>query len=184
MSTRERWIVYPLLFLTLGIVMRDKVMPLARFQASEVAAGRIRCNQLQVDQVVDGLAVRNLQCGEEFAAGKIHCKQLQVDQVVSAGGLVVQGIQCGELLVGGPNGRPTVLVGTDAKTKGGVIETLSPAGAPLVVLQPTDSGGVVAASDFKKISSVARPEKPKTPSTPAPKAPSKEPEKAPAKASK
>jgi len=154
MSTRERWIVYPLLFLTLGIVMRDKVMPLARFQASEVAAGRIRCNQLQVDQVV------------------------------SAGGLVVQGIQCGELLVGGPNGRPTVLVGTDAKTKGGVIETLSPAGAPLVVLQPTDSGGVVAASDFKKISSVARPEKPKTPSTPAPKAPSKEPEKAPAKASK
>jgi len=154
MSTRERWIVYPLLFLTLGIVMRDKVMPLARFQASEVAAGRIRCNQLQVDQVV------------------------------SAGGLVVQGIQCGELLVGGPNGRPTVLVGTDAKTKGGVIETLSPAGAPLVVLQPTDSGGVVAASGFKRIGIVAPPEKPKTPSTPLPKQPSKEPEKAPAKASK
>jgi len=183
MSTRERWIVYPLLFLTLGIVMRDKFFPAARFQAHEVAARQIHCDQLQVDLVsAGGLAVRSIQCGEEVAARKIHCNQLQVDQVVSAGGLAVRGIQCGELAVGGPNGRPTVIVGTDPKTKGGVIETLSSAGAPLVLLQSTDSGGVVVASDYKRISSVAPPEKPKTP--PSPKQPSKEPEKAPAKASK
>ncbi len=58
MSTRERWIVYPLLFLALGIAMRDKVIkpsaigtPGARMQAAEVKAGRIRCNQLIAQEV-------------------------------------------------------------------------------------------------------------------------------------
>ena len=154
MSTRERWIVYPLLFLTLGIVMRDKFVPAARFEANELAAERI------------------------------HCNQLRVDQVASAGGLAVQTIQCSELAVAGPNGRPTVILVTDPKNKGGAIETLSATGAPLVRLLPTDSGGVVVASDFKQVVKAASPEKPKTPPSPSPKKPPKEPEKVPAKASK
>ena len=66
MSSRERWIVYPLLFLTFGIVMRDKIVPQAQFQSAEIAAGRIRCGQLKVDQVaVAGrIAVRSLECGD------------------------------------------------------------------------------------------------------------------------
>ena len=58
MSTRERWIVYPLLFLTLGIVMRDKIRAPGPFQANEVTAGQIHCGQLQVDQWLQGIAVR------------------------------------------------------------------------------------------------------------------------------
>ncbi len=182
MSTRERWIVYPLLLLTLGIVLRDKIVPQGHFQANEIAAGRIHCGQLQVDQLVDGLAVRNLRCGEEFAAGRIHCTQLQVDQVIAAGGLAARGIRCGELVISGQNGRPTVVVATDVK-KGGVIQTFSPTGVPLVLVQPTDAGGIVVASAFVK-STITPPSTPKTPSTPKPKSPSKEPERPPAKAGK
>ena len=43
MSERERWIVYPLLFLTLGIALRDKFGV-----AKEVRAHRIICEELVV----------------------------------------------------------------------------------------------------------------------------------------
>jgi hypothetical protein len=59
MSTRERWIVYPLLFMTLGIAMRDKVIPPVRLgslglllQAGDTVSQRIRCRELQVERVV------------------------------------------------------------------------------------------------------------------------------------
>jgi hypothetical protein len=152
MSTRERWVIYPLLFLTLGIVMRDKFATWGNYQTNEVTAAKLWCGELQVDKAI-------------------------------AGALVVRGIQCGELVVEGPNGRPTVIARTDPKTKGGAIITLSAAGVPLIALQPTDSGGVIFASDIKQVPGVVH-EKQKTPATPAPKQRSKEPEKAPAKAAK
>jgi hypothetical protein len=185
MSTRERWVIYPLLFLTLGIVMRDKFFPQGHIQANEVTAGRIHCGQLQVDRVASagGIAVRDLQCSGELAAGKLRCSELRADQLVAGSGLVVRGIQCGEVVVVGPNGRPTVLAGTDSRTKGGLITTLSSTGAPLVWLQPTDSGGVVRAAQIVQ-GKIALPEKPDTPSTTAPKSPSKEPGRSPAKPSK
>jgi hypothetical protein len=185
MSTRERWVVYPLIFLTLGIVMRDKVFPPGRLQTNEFTAGRIHCGQLQVDQVASagGIAVQRLECGGELAAGKLHCTELRVDTVITAAGLAARGIRCGEFVVEGPNGRPTVIARTDPTTKGGAIITFSSAGVPLIVLQPTDSGGVVFASDMKRVSSIVR-EKPKAPPTPAPKEGSKQPEKAPDKANK
>jgi hypothetical protein len=175
MSTRERWIVYPLLFLTLGIVMRDKVFPQRHF--SDVSAERIHCGQLQVEQVASagGIAVRRLQCSDEMAAGKIRCGQLQVDGGVAAGGFAVRSDQ--------PNGLPTVLIGTEARTHGGIIQTMSSAGAPLVLLQPTDSGGVVRASQVVQ-GKAAFPEKPKTPSDPMPKKPAKDSANAPAKTGK
>ncbi len=185
MSTRERWIVYPLLFLTLGIVMRDKYVSQGHFGESEVTAERIHCGQLQVDQVeaAGGIAVRNLQCSEELRAGKLRCDELMVDKVLATKGLVVPAIRCNELVVDGPNGRPTIIARTDPTTKGGSLITLSPAGAPLILLQPTDSGGLVLASEFKRLTSVAR-QKPQTPATPVPEKRSKTPEKTPAEANK
>jgi hypothetical protein len=182
MSTRERWIVYPLLFLTLGIVMRDKaremLTPAVHVGDSEITAERIHCSQLRVDQVMDGLAVRNLQCGGTVAAPVVRCTQLQVDQV-SAGGILIRG--------DGPNHQPTVLIGTDAQTSGGVVETLSHNGAPLVLLQPTAGGGVVRAAEVIQ-GKAAFPEKSKAPATPTAAQPTKEtakqPEKSPVKANK
>ena len=56
MTNRERWIVYPLLFMTLGIALRDKIIPPAQlghlglqFQAGEVTTHQIRCNTLFID---------------------------------------------------------------------------------------------------------------------------------------
>jgi hypothetical protein len=54
MSDRERWIVYPLLFLTLGVALRNQFFPTRRFgavdlRAGELSAQRIRCNQLVVN---------------------------------------------------------------------------------------------------------------------------------------
>ncbi len=55
MTTRERWIVYPLLFLSLGIALRDKVMPPMHtnsfpLTAQRIEAETIRCNTLLAGQ--------------------------------------------------------------------------------------------------------------------------------------
>jgi hypothetical protein len=172
MSSRERWIVYPLLFLTLGIALRDKIIPAHRLQIDEIAAAQIRCNQMLVEQ--------------EVGAKKVNCVQLQAEQAVCsrlqvAAGIVVRSILCGELAVGGSNGRPTVVLATDPKTKGGVVETVSSAGVPLVRLEPADSGGVVRADSVlpwerKKNAGKPPSELPKSPSGDALKEPEKEPD--------
>jgi hypothetical protein len=152
MSTRERWIVYPLLFLALGIAMRDKVIPPKRLQVEEVVAERMRCKQLQADQ--------------EIATGLVRSSQLQADQAICKLAKF-RAIQCEEFAIAGPNARPVVLIGAEAKTKGGLIMTLSSKGVPQVLLKPTDSGGVVVASEYKQVKvGEAPPEQPKT--TPAP----------------
>jgi hypothetical protein len=53
MTTRERWIVYPLIFLSLGVALRDKILlvggnPRLHFQAGDILAGQISCSELNV----------------------------------------------------------------------------------------------------------------------------------------
>ncbi len=119
MSTRERWIVYPLLFLTLGIALRDKILPPTHFgdmgmalKAGEIDVRRIRCSEIQA-----GRAIFN-----QLEAGRSQCR---------------------ELIVIGPTGRPTIIAYTDPKTYNGAIETFSADGRPLVLLRSTDAGGLV-----------------------------------------
>jgi hypothetical protein len=52
MTTRERWIVYPLLFLALGIVVRDKLIPPIHktVVSQEIRAGSIRCGDIKADR--------------------------------------------------------------------------------------------------------------------------------------
>jgi hypothetical protein len=45
MSTRERWIVYPLLFMTLGIALREKIVPPNRLHVSQVVCDRLQSTQ-------------------------------------------------------------------------------------------------------------------------------------------
>jgi len=71
MSNRERWIVYPLLFLTLGIVMRDKLVPHATGPSDQIAASVIQCQQLRADSLLCGRLVGELvQCGELQTIGR------------------------------------------------------------------------------------------------------------------
>ncbi|MCA9239173.1 MAG: hypothetical protein KDA37_03185 [Planctomycetales bacterium] len=46
MSERERWIVYPLLFLALGAALRDKLIK--RTTSDVVVADTVQCKELQV----------------------------------------------------------------------------------------------------------------------------------------
>jgi len=139
MSTRERWIVYPLLFLTLGIVLRDKFMPLkhlaaVQLQAGEIAVAKIQCNQLEVNELIcrNQLEVNQLICHRQLEANEVACKRLKAVQS-----------ECRALLVRGPNGRPVVVAEADSNTQAGTVETFSANGVPQVRLFSTDAGGVV-----------------------------------------
>ena len=119
MSTRERWIVYPLLFLTLGIALRDKILPPAHFggmgtvlKAGEIDVRRIRCGEIQAGQAIFN----------QLEAGRSQCR---------------------ELIVVGPAGRPVIAGFADPKSHNGAINTFSADGRPLVLLRSTDAGGLV-----------------------------------------
>lgn len=105
MSTRERWIVYPLIFLTLGIALRDKLT--YRVRTNEIEAQRVVCNQLVAKHQID----------------------------------------CQTMVVHSPKGNPVAVIGTDAATQGGLIETFSSQGVPQVRIQSTEGSGVVTAID-------------------------------------
>jgi hypothetical protein len=106
MSTRERWIVYPLLFMTLGIALRDKIVPPEH-------RGNV---------------------GEELQAGVVTAKQVRCAQ-----------LQTAEVLVGSPGDHPVVIVGTDANTHAGLIETFTAGGMLQVRLHSNNIGGMVTA---------------------------------------
>ncbi len=126
MSTRERWIVFPLLFLTLGIALRDKIVP----------PERIRCKQLQADAVL---------CGR-IQANQAECRALLVEgpngrPIVAAG--ADANAQAGLIETFTAAGQPQVrLLSTDA---GGMVTTFGHQGKVLLVMGHVSQGfGVFA----------------------------------------
>jgi hypothetical protein len=144
MSTRERWIVYPLLFLTLGIALRNQFLPTRRFGAMDLKAGEItaqkiicndlailrkgECNQLQCDQFQfnEGLG-KHLR-----VAGLAECLQLKAAQA-----------EFRAMVVADADGKPVVLALADKNAQSGVIQTMTSSGLPLVQIRSTDAGGLV-----------------------------------------
>jgi hypothetical protein len=121
MSTRERWIVYPLLFMTLGIALRDKIKPPihlgnrgVRIEAGEIVAGRISCGQLKVQETA-------------------VCNRLEARRS-----------ECRTLLIYGASDQPVIVALADARTHAGVIETFGANGLPQVQLLSTSDGGIVS----------------------------------------
>jgi hypothetical protein len=143
MSTRERWIVYPLLFLTLGIALRANYERATQFQANEIAAREIHCEKLQVGQMI---------C-DQSQFGQIRCDQAEVTQTARVRQMIcdqVESIQsvCRSLFVNGSNGRPVVAAMMDPRNHNGLVEILSANRSPLIQLQSTAAGGgMVSASD-------------------------------------
>lgn len=132
MTTHERWILYPLLFLALGIAVRDKVYPPRQLAAleevtvyGEVTANKIRCNELEV--------------------GKAECKVVTVTGPKGNEGvrLGVTSNGAGRLEVCGTNGETVVAAGADRRGHSGVVQTLRGDGFPQVQLHSTDTGGVI-----------------------------------------
>ena len=100
MSDRERWIVYPLLFLALGTALRDKIT-----QSIEVDV--IRCKQILVDDVRS----KQILVGDDERQPKI------VLGSNDAGGLVTVVDAAGELTLalGHIEGLSGLLAGAEGK---------------------------------------------------------------------
>ncbi len=73
MTDRERWIVYPLVFLTLGIALRNQFLPTRRFGAVDLRAGEISAQKI----ICNDLVVR--QTGE---CNQLQCEQFQFNEAL------------------------------------------------------------------------------------------------------
>jgi hypothetical protein len=157
MSTRERWIVYPLLFLALGTAIKPKVVP----------AERVICRNLEVvDDALEprirlsaagsndgeirilnraGKAVVLLESDAAAGAGSIKTLgsngQVQTTMAASASG------GDGEIRINNRGGRPVVVLKADAATRSGLIETLNDDGRVQTAMMSSATGGEIAAFD-------------------------------------
>jgi hypothetical protein len=139
MSDRERWIIYPLVFLTLGIALRNQFLPTRRFgavdlKAGEITAQKILCNDLVVYQKGE---CKQLQFGEALG------KHIRVDGLAECVLLQAGEAVCHAFLVLDTDGKPVVMAGPDKNSQAGFIQTMNPNGMPLVQIRGTDSGGAV-----------------------------------------
>jgi hypothetical protein len=130
MNDRERWTVYPLLILSLGIALRSS----GKFGPTKL----ISCETLMIERP-DGTRQMELAALPESNGGGGLLKIVSGDGksgiellAVSEGGIVK---------VIGANGQPQVVLETSQN--GGVLVTLSSNGRPLVSAGPTQIGGVV-----------------------------------------
>ena len=92
MTERERWIVYPLLFLALGAALRDKL-------SEHTKTKTIECQELMVygDEGADQQPVPLVQIGavKRTSADSPHLGQILVNGLVQAQGVRSEGIQAG-----------------------------------------------------------------------------------------
>ena len=144
MTTRERWIVYPLLFLTLGIALRDKVLP-----ASAVLAKRIYCTELQAGKAQCGAVTgREIGC-MRLKSGRVQCGLLSVTESDGKDRIRmgVTAERTGRLALCSQDGSVVVAAGVDPESQSGAVETFTTGGVPQVRLHSTASGGAVTAVD-------------------------------------
>ncbi len=133
MSSRERWTIYPLLFLALGASLRSKltnssdigVINSRLVKSTQVAAGRVQCDDLVV---VGRIAI----VGPD---GKLR---LQMGSTRDETGL---------LEVYGRGGRPVAKLAADPVTSSGVLNLQTTDGAPQVSARSGPHGGVVTTID-------------------------------------
>jgi hypothetical protein len=144
MSTRERWIVYPLLFLTLGIAMRNQFLPTNVFKAMDLRANDIKVNEFTAHTILcDGLVVR-----DKASCSRIEYKSAVGEQMAINGFLKSLQFRSteaefGKLAITDEQGQPVVAMQQDQNTKAGVIQTMLANGAPQVQIYSNGSGGIV-----------------------------------------
>lgn len=152
MSNRERWILYPLVFLSLGLGLRDRFL---QFDTRTVAARDVQAQLLKSDAI----AARQLRAESSFI-DTVTCRRLIVagDETAKTAAVVLaandqrQGI----IQVLDPEGRSQVtLVATPV---GGIIRTLTPDGKLLVLLdQDSNASGRVGICDRNNLLFFVRP---------------------------
>ena len=115
MNTRERWIVYPLLFLALGLALRDKLIP-----PSELKVGKVTCTSVTVTDLSGNIAARIVPVRNGSGRLEIHGP---ADKAVVVLGTDQSG-QFGTAEFAGPKGGLQLLL--QASKEGGRVTTLDP----------------------------------------------------------
>ena len=115
MSSRERWTVYPLLFLAIGLALRAATTPPA-------------------DMVVDSLEAGRVVCGEIVVTSADGTKLVHIGRVTGGGG--------GRIEISDRTGAEAVAVGTGPESRDGSVEFFDATGSTTGILDattPTDS---------------------------------------------
>ena len=102
MTTRERWTVYPLLFLAIGLALRGVAVPPETFSAGMIEAARVTCGELVV-------------------ASDDGTKLVHIGRVKGGGG--------GRIEINDRTGTETVAIGTRPENRDGVLEFFDATGA-------------------------------------------------------
>jgi len=106
MSSRERWTVYPLLFLAIGLAVRAAAVPPAEFAAARV----------------DSLQATRMVCRELIVNADDGTILVHVGRVVGGGG--------GRIEVKDQDGVDSVSIGTGPGDRGGAVEFFDAKGEP------------------------------------------------------
>jgi len=123
MTSRERWTVYPLLFLAIGLAVRSVAVPQGEFAAARVGS----------------LETTRLVCREIIVEGEEGTTLVHMGRVVGGGG--------GRIEFKDKDGVDTIAVGARPDGRDGVVEFFDAAGEPAgEVSAPQRSAGSRAAA--------------------------------------
>jgi hypothetical protein len=128
MSNRERWVVYPLLFLAICLGAKDHFPGM---QSSELIKREVKCDVLTATIIK----------GEN-----VTCNNLQANSTKGEPQIVLgQGKDGGQLVVYGPDERPTIVLGVIEDA--GAFEA-SDFGGAMLRLRATKEGGRLEVEDI------------------------------------
>lgn len=107
MSSRERWTVYPLLFLAIGLAVRAAALPAVRFET--LSAGAVEADQLV--------------CREIVVTGTDGTVLVHIGRVVGGGG--------GRVEIKDAGGIDAIAIGTRPEGRDGGVERFDAQGRPV-----------------------------------------------------
>ncbi len=122
MSDRERWVIYPLLFLAIGMATKNGV----EFQAEQ-----------QMKETQSKMPI--VRCKELLVLGDNDKPLVTITEASKQRG--------GVITVHNADGKPVTQVKSDATTGAGLFETANGNGTPQVVLSSNSNGGAVTLFD-------------------------------------
>jgi hypothetical protein len=125
MSSRERWTVYPLLFLAIGLAVRAAALPAERFET--LAAGAVESEQIV--------------CREIVVTGTDGTVLVHIGRVVGGGG--------GRIEIKDADGVDAIAVGTRPESRDGVVERFDARGQPVDEYARQDSNPQASGPKFE-----------------------------------
>jgi len=84
MSTRERWTVYPLLFLAIGLALRAVALPPERLELDTLEAARVFCGEIVVEND-DGTKLIHIGRVKGAGGGRIEISDREGHEAVALG---------------------------------------------------------------------------------------------------